>query len=291
MVEVTMKMLNRVPNPPTYISRHNDIVDAKTNLVVQASLNSIKSEVTARYQCFQNELVHRNLHGISKDDLMLENKDDLLSCYKNKTKKTLAIFDEIKSSQNDGSLSKCPYCGITRAGTYDHYLPEANYPEFSVHAINLIPCCAECNSTKGNRLVSGGVRQFLHFYSDPIPNQQFLHVEITTRPNSLAYGVRFFLQKPQGYSNTDWQLIENHFKRLKLLNRYKEESNDEVITCFSASKSFIKNGGVDVAGFIGDICDDEELKLGGSHWRVVLKRQLALMPDFVAHVISEANRH
>lgn len=285
-----MRILNVVPNPPTYFSRHVAIVNAKRDLAVKASLSAISVQVDTRYQLFQAELVRRNLQGIAQDAIMLENKGALLSCYKNKTKRALAIFDEIENAQLNGVLSKCPYCGITRPGTFDHYLPESKYPEFAVHAVNLIPCCSDCNSSKGDRLVSGGLRQYLHYYSDVLPDGQFLFVEIITRPNSLAYACRFRLSRPQGFDNDCWQLIENHFSKLKLLSRYKNEANDEIGTCFTAAKSFVKNSQGNVSNFINDICDDEAAKFGESHWRVVLKRQLAQTPNFINYVNAEANR-
>ena len=221
---------------------------------------------------------------------MIAKKDDLLSCYKNKTKKTLEIFDAIKDAQRVGVLSKCPYCGITRPGTFDHYLPEAEYPEFSVHALNLVPCCSDCNSSKGPRFKTGNQRHYLHYYSDPFPEDQFLFVDIVTRPNVHSYGVRFYIQIPHGFSLSSWRLIENHFKKLKLLQRYKDEANDEVMTAFSACKNHLKDGGANVANFLNGVCDDEEDKFGNSHWRIVLKRKLITMPDFINHVTAEANR-
>ena len=283
-----MKILNRVPNSPTYFSRHNDIVEAKKNPEIRSSLNAISDQVEARYQTFQNELIRRNLHRIKKDNLMLENKDHLLSCFINKTQKTLAIFKAIKDAQDNGTLSKCPYCGITRPHTYDHYLPESHYPEFSVHTINLVPCCSTCNSSKGNTLVSDGERCYLHFYSDILPDEQFLFVTIETHPNCLAYGCHFYLKKPLDFNDADWQIINNHFSKLKLIQRYNNEANDEVDNYFSTAKSFVKNGGNDIQQFLHDICHDESIKLGNHHWRVILKRALAQNHTFINNVISDS---
>jgi hypothetical protein len=138
-------------------------------------------------------------------------------------------------------------------------------------------------------VVANSQRQFLHFYSDVIPESQFLYVQVIAHPNRVAFGVSFSLNQPAGFNNADWQLIENHFKKLNLLDRYQHESNDEISACFGASKSHVANGGKNVRNFIKGICDDEERKLGSSHWRVVLKRRLAVTDDFIHHVINEAN--
>jgi 5-methylcytosine-specific restriction endonuclease McrA len=282
-----MKLLNKVSTPPSYIRRHNEIVDAKTKAVVRLELQAIRPDVTKRFRIFQSAVRQNNLHTIRQDNVMRNSKDSLLSCYKNKTVKTKAIFSDIESAQIPGSLGKCPYCGITRPGTYDHYMPEEEYPEFAVHGLNLIPCCTECNSSKGVRVMHNGQRQYLHFYSDSFPDEQFLHVSIITRPNSIAYGARFTLRKPNQYNQLKWNVIETHYRKLKLLDRYKNEANDEISTTFDTVKAHIMNDGSSVESFLNSICDSEEVKFGKSHWRIVLKRQLAQMPDFVNYVNAE----
>jgi 5-methylcytosine-specific restriction endonuclease McrA len=279
-----MKLMNKIQASPTYIQRHNDIVEAKRNAVVKQSLQNIRPDITKRYRLFQSAIRQSNLHSLQQDNAMLASKTNLLSCYKNKTVKTRDIFQEIESAQIPGSLGKCPYCGITRPGTYDHYMPEDKFPEFAVHALNLIPCCSECNSSKGDRLLFNRQRQYLHFYSDPFPAEQFLHVTIRTRPNSLAYGTRFILRKPNQFDQSKWCVIEAHYKKLKLLERYKKEAGDEISTAFDTVKAHLINGGNNAEDFLNSICDGEEIKFGLSHWRVVLKRKLAVTPEFIALV-------
>ncbi|TGC06732.1 hypothetical protein CRG93_19505 [Escherichia sp. E2593] len=43
----------------------------------------------------------------------------------------------------------CPYCGVGTATTLDHYYCKSSLPQFSILKENLIPCCGECNKTKG----------------------------------------------------------------------------------------------------------------------------------------------
>ncbi len=285
-----MKILNKVPCPPSYIKRHNDIVEVKKDALVKASLQVLQSSVTLRYRSFQSAARQGNLHLLSEDPILRKKKDQFLSCYKNKTKKTLAIFTEIENAQLDGALAKCPYCGITRPSSYDHYMPEEYFPELAVHALNLIPCCTLCNSSKGATFLVANRRQYLHFYSDNIPSELFLFAEVTTRPNTVAYAVSFRIEKPNMFSSRDWILIETHYRRLKLLTKYKNEANDEISTIFSSCKAHMKDRGGSVLSFLTDICDDEAEQLGENHWRVVLKRTLAITPEFVHYVIAEATK-
>ncbi len=284
-----MKLLNKPSTPPSYIRRHNEIVNAKTKDVVRLELQLIRPEVTKRYRVFQSALRKGNPHQLAKVGVMQDSKASLLSCYKNKTVKTREIFSDIEGAQMPGTLGKCPYCGITRPGTYDHYMPEDEYPEFAVHALNLLPCCSDCNSSKGARLSHNGQRQYLHFYSDDIPQEQFLFVTIHTHENTPAFGVRFSLIKPNQFDQDRWNVIEAHYRKLQLLRRYKNEASDEIATAFEISKAHIADGGGSVESFLNQVCDSEEVKFGKNHWRVVLKRKLVQTQEFVDYVSAEAN--
>lgn len=282
-----MKKLNVIPNDPTYINRHISIVGAKTNLEIREGLQAIEEQVSDRYTLFQEKMLEFNLHIIQLDAKMIENKEHLQSCYKNKTKNILKIFKEIKSAQNNGVFSKCPYCGITSPHTHDHYLPKSNYPEYSVHANNLIPCCSKCNSTKGNRVSVQNERCFLHYYSDIIPDEQFLYVDIISSPNTDAFGFQFSIQMPDGFPIRSWTVIENHFMHLKLLKRYADNANDEYITCLEMAKAHILHGGTNIQQFIEDFCIHESIKFGSNHWRVILKNQIASTQKFIEIVMRE----
>lgn len=281
-----MKKLNAILNEPTYISRHDSIVAAKTDSDIREALQGIQEQVSGRYQLFHERMLEFNLHTIPVDVRMIQNKKHLQSCYKNKTKNTLKIFEAIRSAQIKGTFSKCPYCGITYPHTHDHYLPKSEYPEYSVHANNLVPCCSKCNSTMGNRVAAEGERLFVHYYSDTFPNEQFLHVKIMSNPNIEAFGFQFFIQKPNNFPVVKWNIIENHFKYLKLLKRYEDNANDEYVTCLEAAKAHVRYGGSNIQQFVNDSCNHEAVKFGINHWRFVLKTQLASTQKFIDVVMG-----
>ncbi|HHZ7933484.1 TPA: HNH endonuclease [Klebsiella pneumoniae] len=55
----------------------------------------------------------------------------------------------------------CPYCGIGTATTLDHYYCKSSLPQFSILKENLIPCCGECNKTKGTLKPKKNGKEFL----------------------------------------------------------------------------------------------------------------------------------
>lgn len=285
-----MIRLNKVNNPPSYISRHDSIVSGKRNADIKTQLETLRGKVSGRYKVFEDHMTQRTIEEIKEDSEMRSSKESLQSCYKNKTKNTIAIFTEIEKVQSKRVLERCPYCGITLPKTYDHYLPEENFPELSVHAVNLVPCCGECNSIKSNKWIKSGKRLFLHFYSDPIPTDQFLFVNLNTKPDSLAYGVKFTLssKRPKNYAANDWELVKSHFKTLSLLKKYQDYSNNEISNVFTLCVAHIMDRGGSTENFLDYICDEEEKIFGPNHWRTVLKRELSLSVDFNHNVKNAA---
>ncbi|MCI1145139.1 hypothetical protein [Stenotrophomonas maltophilia] len=102
--------------------------------------------------------------GLAAITLPKNAQDELRTAYSSKA--TTASLDWIDRLHHDHSLNHCPVCGGLGARTIDHHLPKANYPEFSIFAPNLIPCCGTCNSKRGNANKPGVPQTTLHPYFD-----------------------------------------------------------------------------------------------------------------------------
>ncbi|ART81544.1 hypothetical protein CBP31_01950 [Oceanisphaera profunda] len=72
----------------------------------------------------------------------------------------------IKELRDKGSPNVCPLCGSLKTATLDHFLPQADYPEWIIYSKNLIPAC-DCNSKRSNNVKGVNDRQrVLHPYYD-----------------------------------------------------------------------------------------------------------------------------
>lgn len=276
-----MKLLN-IPSASTpYITRHRDIVNAKHNTIkgnvnqTKRNLLGLDSQVALRYADFELAIQNNQLFNFNENSVLKQNKDDLLSCYNSYTKKVDEIFDLIKDAQIKCSLKKCPYCGITIPKTHDHYLPEAKFPELAVHALNLIPCCFTCNQTKSDNWKNSTHRTFIYFYSDTIPNERFISIQLYFSINGDSIGAKFFINRPLNISNNHWNIISSHYEKLKLIDNYNEIVNDEITEIFQICLSHVRNGGVDLNNFILDLITHEENTYGSNHWKVILMNALA----------------
>lgn len=49
-------------------------------------------------------------------------------------------------------LGACPYCGLSKNITVDHYLPRKHkaFPHLSFLSLNLVPACSDCQGSKGS---------------------------------------------------------------------------------------------------------------------------------------------
>jgi hypothetical protein len=280
-----------VPSPAiSYSERHKDVVNSKANTInglpntTKTNLLRLEPQLLARHRQFEQAIAQNSLFTFPESPALLAHKDDLLSCYTGRTKKVKEIFALIEDAQPTRFLKRCPYCGVTLPKTYDHYLPEAHFPELSVHALNLIPCCGSCNSTKNNFWKNNTHRTFLYFYQDLIPNVQYLNVNIITGRGSI--GAQFSIQTPINIQDPVWQVLFSHYEKLGLIFTYNELASDEVTEVFNACVAHIRCGGANVRQFLEELLAPEEVLYGINHWRVVLMKELALSADFARLVNS-----
>jgi len=281
-----MKELVAPSSTIPYSQRHKNVVNSKSNTIngvinaTKVNLINLETQILIRYELFEQAVAQKSLFNFSEEPAFIIYRDDLLSCYAGRTAKVKEIFSLIQDSQPPRFLKRCPYCGVTLPKTFDHYLPESKFPELSVHALNLIPCCGTCNQTKNNNWKNSIHRTFLYFYSDPIPKSQYLSVSLHGLAGVNAVGAKFSINRPAAVQNDTWDVLAAHYDKLDLISIYNELANDEISEVFNACVSHLRCGGVDIDRFIGQLLSTEELLYGLNHWRVVLMKALSTSNDF-----------
>ena len=284
-----MKGLNKIPQQDSNFELHKSVVTKKRE-PCRGNLIAKESIISTQIQEYERCASASSLEDVTADSQLTAVKDDLHSCYTGKTKSLKAIFQKIETSQIPGLLKWCPYCGLTKPNSFDHYLPKETFPEFSVTPINLISCCTTCNSSKGEKwLNDDGDRYFLHLYSDTIPETQFLFAETINAGD--AFTATYTLRRPHEFSHKAWDTICSHFAELKLLYQFTENTNDEVVSIENMCISYLKSGGSDLRSFIFNLADQEEKTFGANHWRIVLMRSLGQSEVFLEHVESLPDLH
>lgn len=75
-------------------------------------------------------------------------------------------FEFIKKIRKELSPKTCPMCGSMGVSTVDHYLPRADFPEWTIFSKNLVPAC-DCNSRRSTTVCGSQPNErVLHPYFD-----------------------------------------------------------------------------------------------------------------------------
>ena len=146
-------------------------------------------------------------------------KKDLLDLYDKRLvreKGPRRYYDQIMASPK---LEKCPYCGLGRVSTLDHYLPKSKFPIFSILPNNLIGCCRDCNAIKGNTVLNT-----IHPYYDDFTKTQWLFAKV----NWSDLTMEFFVDTKDINNALDKKKIEEHFRVYELARRYAIEAASEL---------------------------------------------------------------
>jgi hypothetical protein len=258
-----------------YLARFVEIRDSKHN-EVRLTLAAIHQEIREQFAHLESSIANGELHLATPEDSCDVAGEALRACYYGSTQALESLKSDIKAAQPTRALQRCPMCGVTIPATFDHYLPTSRFPEFSVHALNLVPCCSTCNSKKGDKwLSSDGHRQFLHVFSDAVPKAAFLSVKLLDNPAHTATGAAFSLVRPRGISTSLWKLIVAHFERLELLKRYGEHVGEELASLLCLCRSFRDADGADTRTFLRSHAARLATAHGRNHWLAVLTFALA----------------
>ncbi|MEA9585970.1 hypothetical protein VC279_06540 [Xanthomonas sp. WHRI 10064A] len=276
-----MRSLTALPDAPTYLARYIAIRDKK-HKATRTTLVASHAVIAACYEDYARAIASGALTGLVSNAQAAQLSAPLRACYDSPTQPLKDLKQAIHNAQSKRLLKYCPMCGTTLPKTFDHYMPAVKFPEFAVHPLNLVPCCATCNSIKdADWLSAAGGRQYLHTYSDNLPDLQF--VLVTLHQNAVLQGVgaTFSLERPLGIPNALWLLIKSHFTRLKLIDRYEERGSDEIAEILSDCRIHLEAGGSEVRTFLQGRADDRKDIYGRNHWIAVLMDAMAKHPDLV----------
>lgn len=155
-------------------------------------------------------------------------KSDLVSLYTkymvDTTGKSRNFYDNILASAG----GFCPFCaGLGHVSTLDHYLPKSYFPAYSVHPLNLIPCCKDCNTGKnasfGQNVGDQSIHPYLdmdHFFED-----RWIQARVDNSNNII---LRFECSPPESWSQIDKDRAKSHFVSYNIAKRFSVQANAEL---------------------------------------------------------------
>ncbi|MGG2023093.1 hypothetical protein AB1J88_23985 [Pseudomonas sp. S8] len=272
-------MKNFVYLPAPYFSHFENITNSKKDTVkTQANekkntLLSLFDEIRTKYKYYEDNFDKGKLHLINSAGYVDIKKLSLLDAYTGNGKELDKLKSSIKKLQHQDWQNTCPYCGILSLSSTDHYLPKEDYSEYAVLAINLVPCCLECNNKKGTYWKANNARTIINFYLDDIPEQEFLTCDL--KYEDAIPVARYKLLQDHDISAESFNLIKCHYDRLNLLERYKDGSNDEITSTLDSILSFSKDD--EPSKIKSDLITNYQKRVsryGVNHWRCALLKAL-----------------
>lgn len=187
-----------------------------TILAEKSEMYMIKPSTLKDYQVVSGGVTKKELKDLYSTEMVRKNKP------------AREIYDKLLSSASHG---RCPFCGLGRASTLDHFLPKFKFPILSITPNNLVPSCRDCNTGKNTSTAVSAGSQCFHPYFD----KNFMDLEqwVFAKVESISFGiVNFFVNPPAHWDEVSKRRVDSHFKEFDLAARYAIEAAEE-ITCRS----------------------------------------------------------
>lgn len=226
------------------------IIANKKNLLLDASVYDTKMNLGEIY-------TYTPLIRFHDAMCIKSTKDDYEKLYTQyfvpKAKKTRKIYDAILTS----AKGKCPFCGgIGDPTNLDHFLPKAEYPQFSIYPSNLVPSCRDCNmGEKKVGYAKSAEEQTIHPYLD----KQIFFEEQWITSNYIADSnldqpgeFRYYVNAPINWTNIDKARVEKYFKDFKLASRYAKQATSSLKSKLRSIKRELDRG-ISIQEIIDDV--------------------------------------
>ena len=269
---------------------YKEAVERKDNVVIKMELKSIENQVGECYSNYERYFNQNDLHHMPEARVGKEHKEALLGMYNSKSKLIKDFRTRYFDINPQAYYNLCPYCVINSSNTTEHILPKEKYPECAINVKNLIPGCGECNSDKSDRVVDEqGEKLFINFYTDKLPDEQFLFVDITDNGGELR--MRYRLENLGGkISDETYALIERHFDKLHLLDKYDIKAIQEIA---EIRNFYLDEMSVDAHQYDAyaakqiRVCRMNERDYGINHWKIVLIKACASSEVFRLYIMRK----
>lgn len=186
------------------------------------------------------------------------------------------IYDAILTSAG----GFCPFCGgLGHVRSLDHYLPKSNFPAYSVHPSNLVPCCRDCNTGKNASFGQYTYQQTLHPYLDHARFFEEQWISAVVQPGKSIL-VQYRCTPPEAWQLNDKQRVQSHFDGYDLALRFSVQAGSEVSKVVSTRASSLKTLSPDsFRNYLLDGANSQSYVLNG--WNRTMYAALAATDWFV----------
>lgn len=277
-----MKNLN--PNNKVSLDFFDEVLKSKKNSIqdphYKDRVGLLRPSISTKMDEYDAAFATNSLTSLNQFGYANQNKTDLLKLYSYRNSRIKNLKSIVTTDQYNRIINTCQNCTINEVSSLDHILPKDEFPEFSIHPRNLFPSCTKCNGHKSVNWRNGTQPIFLNLYLDILPNIQYLFVDLNISASSIL--VNFTINNVNGIAQNLFSLIESHYSRLNLLNRFKENCHDTIInlkyTILEEKNHLTKQQIISITE--GRITK-ERIAFGYNYWKSVLVLALINNDDFM----------
>jgi 5-methylcytosine-specific restriction endonuclease McrA len=213
-----------------------------------------------------------------------QDKTDLLKLYSPSNSRLVKLKNNVTTVLDNRAMNTCQYCTIAPVGSLDHIVPKDEFPEFSVNPKNLLPACSTCNSHKNENWKINNKTIFLNLYTDILPTEQYLFVDLVISANNIQSS--FELRNTHHIDADFFELLENHYTRLHLPQRFKKESHkviSELTNLISAGNHLLTHNQLKEL-VKAKICEDKAV-FGNNYYKSIIEESLITNQDYLDNVL------
>lgn len=274
-----MKNLN--PYDLVSIDFYDELVKTKRNTSLNPNfkdrLATYRADIGTDFIQYDSNYIGKTLTAMTANGCNAAKTIDLLSLYSYGNSVISKLKIKLTTSQFNRVENTCQNCTIGEVSSFDHFLPKDEFPEFSVHPKNLIPSCSKCNGKKSINWRNGPNSLFLNLYLDALPNVQYLFVNIN---HNLDF---IFTIDNRNHINPDlFNIIESHYIKLDLANRFLGNSNKVVSELTNTINSFKnKLPRAEIVSSVNETENSNKVLYGSNYWQSILKTTLVNNIDFM----------
>ena len=278
-------MKNLKPYSGDNFSFHKDVIKRKNKRKndpdYKNRVESLNNEIESQFEIYKEKFEANTLESLSAIGYNGSNKDDLQELYDYNSKLLQKLKIELTTDDNKRVNNTCQNCSLGEINSFDHYLPQSEFSEYVVNPLNLIPSCTKCNGHKSSIWREAGKRKFLNLYLDKLPEVQYLFVDIKIEENIIE--LKYFLDSKNGIDNEIFELLDYHYTKLKLFDRFKDNSDIIISELETEITKYVKKLPIEeIKETIIEECKANYKILGRNNWKLVLKMALVDNSEYLS---------
>lgn len=253
---------------------------SKNDETYKDRLELLKPNIKVKFKSFDDKHTDNKLASLVAHGYVDQEKDDLLKLYKYDNKIFQKLKTDVTTTKNNRIINTCQNCTINEINSFDHIIPKDEFPEYSVNPKNLFPSCTKCNGHKSTIWRLDDKPIFLNLYLDSLPKVQYLFCEPLIKNEVIT--VNFVVENRHDIDDGLFTLISNHYSRLFLPQRFRENSHDTIYELSKEIKKYKdKVSREELIQTIKDSIIDDREYYGYNFWKSIIVEALINSEEYL----------